>query len=69
MDAVGSSSLLDLAFTNFSELNINFIGSGIIRPDAYHPPFVFDVFLPFEASTRNCEYSYRKFISGDYTLF
>jgi hypothetical protein len=68
IDAVGSSSLLDLAFTNFSELNINFIDSGIIKPDAYHPPFVIDVFFPFEASTRNFEYSYRKFASGDYTL-
>jgi hypothetical protein len=63
MDAVGSSSLLDLAFTNFSELHINFI-----KPNAYHPPFVMDVFLPFDASTHNCEYSYRKFASGDYTL-
>jgi hypothetical protein len=32
IDAVGSSSLLDIAFTNFSELNINFIVSGIIKP-------------------------------------
>jgi hypothetical protein len=34
IDAAGSSSLLDLAFTNFSELHINFIDSGIIKPDA-----------------------------------
>jgi hypothetical protein len=68
IDTVGSSSLLDLAFTNFCELNINFIDSGIIKPDTYHPPFVIDVFLPFDASTRNCEYSYRKFASGDYPL-
>jgi hypothetical protein len=32
IDAAGSSSLLDIAFTNFSELNINFIDSGIIKP-------------------------------------
>jgi hypothetical protein len=32
IDAVGNSSLLDIAFTNFSELNINFIDSGIIKP-------------------------------------
>jgi hypothetical protein len=68
IDAVGCSSLLDLAFTNFSELNINFIDSGNIKPDAYHPPFVVDVFLPFDASRHNCEYSYRKFASGDYTF-
>jgi hypothetical protein len=36
IDAIGSSSLLDLAFTNFNELNINFFDSGIIKPDAYH---------------------------------
>jgi hypothetical protein len=68
IDAVGSSSLLDLAFTNFSELNINFIDSDFIKPNAYHPPFVIDIFLPFNASTRNCEHSYHKFASGDYTL-
>jgi hypothetical protein len=68
-DVVGGSSLLDLAFTNFSELRINFIDSGIIKHDAYHPPFVIDVFfLPFDASTSNCEYAYRKFASEDYTL-
>jgi hypothetical protein len=68
IDAVGISSLLDLAFTNFNELRMNFIDSGIIKPDDYHPPFVIDVFLPFNASTCRCEYSYRKFASGDYTL-
>jgi hypothetical protein len=30
--AVGNTSLLDIAFTNFSELNINFIETGIIKP-------------------------------------
>jgi hypothetical protein len=68
IDAAGSGSLLDLEFTNFSELYINFIDSGIIKTDAYHPPFVIDVFLPFDASTRNCECSHSKFASGDYTL-
>jgi hypothetical protein len=68
IDAVGSSCLLDLAFTNFCEIRINFIDAGIIKPDAYHPPFVIGVFLPFDANTSNCEYSYRKFASGDYTL-
>jgi hypothetical protein len=42
--------------------------SGITKPDVYHPPFVIDVFLPLVAGTRNCEYSYRKSASGDYTL-
>jgi hypothetical protein len=68
IDAVGSNSLIDLVFTNISELHINFIDSGIIKPDAYHPPFVIDASLPFDASTRNYEYSYHKFASGDYTL-
>jgi hypothetical protein len=68
IDTVGSSSLLDLAFANFSELHINLIDSGIIKPDAYLRPFVVDIFLPFDTSTHNCEYSYRKFASGDYTL-
>jgi hypothetical protein len=32
IDAVGSSCLLDIAFTNFRQLNINFIDSCIIKP-------------------------------------
>jgi hypothetical protein len=47
---------------------MNFIDSGIIKPDAYHPPFVIDFFLPFDASTHNFVYSYCKFASWDYIL-
>jgi hypothetical protein len=38
IDAVGSSNLLDLVFTNFSDYDITFPDSGIIKPDTYHPP-------------------------------
>jgi hypothetical protein len=72
MDAVGSSSLLDLVFTNFSDLRITSADSGIVKPDAYHPPLIIDILLPTATTARNGEYSYYKFASGftlGYTTF
>lgn len=68
IDTLGSSCLLDFVFMNFSELCINFIGTDIVKPDAYHLPFVIGFFLPFETSTRKCEYSYCKYAYVGYTL-
>ncbi|PNF43033.1 hypothetical protein B7P43_G08782 [Cryptotermes secundus] len=68
IDSVGSSNLLDLVFTNFNDYNITFPDSGIIKPDTYHPPMVIGISLPLVNPTQNCEYSYRKYIAGDYTL-
>jgi hypothetical protein len=68
IEAVGSSNLLDLVFTNFSAYDITFPDSGIIKPDTYHPLMVIGITLPLVNPTQNCEYSYRKYASGDYTL-
>jgi hypothetical protein len=40
----------------------------IVKTDAYHPPLIIDILLPAASTARNCEYSYFKFASGDYTL-
>jgi hypothetical protein len=56
-----------LVFTNFSDLRITFADSGIVKPDAYHPPLIIDILFPTATTARNCEYSYYKFASGDYT--
>jgi hypothetical protein len=68
IDAVDSSNLLDLIFSNFSDIGITFLDSGIIKPDTYHPPLVIDVILPLVSPTQNCDYSYRNYASGDYNL-
>jgi hypothetical protein len=46
IDAVGSSSLLDIAFTNFSELNIDFIDSGMKKPTQPPIQWVPGIFSP-----------------------
>jgi hypothetical protein len=66
--AVGSSNLLELVFTNFSDIGISFPDSGIIKHDTYHPPMVIGITLPLVSPTEICEFSYRKYISGDYIL-
>jgi hypothetical protein len=50
------------------DYDITFPDSGIIKPDTYHPLVVIGVTLPLVNHTQNCEYSYRKYGSGDYTL-
>jgi hypothetical protein len=60
--------LLDLAFTNFGDIDISFPDSGIIKPDTYHPPMVIGINLPLVSPTEICDFSYHKYTSGDYTL-
>jgi hypothetical protein len=69
IDAVGSSSLLGLVFTNFNQLHINFIDSGIVKPDAYYPPLFNHVFMLFEISTCKCVYSNYVFAFQDHMLY
>jgi hypothetical protein len=53
--------MLDLIFSDFDDLHVTFVSSGIIRPDTYHLPLDTDSLLPFASSTKNYEYFYRKF--------
>jgi hypothetical protein len=60
--------LLESIFCNFTNIGINFLDSGAIKHDTYHPPLVIDIILLLVSPTENCECSYRKFASGDYIL-
>jgi hypothetical protein len=68
-DNVGSSNLLDLIFSNLSDLRITPVDPGRIKPDNYHPPLITNIYLPFTTCIQNYVYSYRKFSSEDYALF
>jgi hypothetical protein len=68
IDNVGSPNLLDLIFSNLSDLRITPVNPGLIKPDNYHPPLIINIYLPFTTSIQNYVYSYRKFSSGDYAL-
>jgi hypothetical protein len=68
IDTVGSSNLLDLIFSNLSDLRITPVDPGLIKPDNYHPPLIINIYLPFSTCIQNYIYSYRKFSSGYYAL-
>jgi hypothetical protein len=40
----------------------------LVTPDTYDLPLSIDVFLPYVNNNLNCEYSYRNFVAGNYTL-
>jgi hypothetical protein len=45
------------------------VDPAIVKPDNYHhPPLIIDIYLSFATCTQNYKYSYRTFVSGDYTL-
>jgi hypothetical protein len=46
IEAVGSSNFLGLVFTNFSDYDINFPDSRIIKTDTYHTSMVIGITLP-----------------------
>jgi hypothetical protein len=60
--------LLDLVFANFTDLNFIPVHSGLVKPDTYHPPLSTDVYLPHVNNNLNCEFNYRIFAAGNYTL-
>jgi hypothetical protein len=68
IDNAGSSNLLDLIFSNLSDLCITPVAPGLLKPDNYHPLLIINFHLPFASFTQNYVYSYRKFSSGDYAL-
>jgi hypothetical protein len=42
--------------------------SGLVKPDSHHPPLSIDIYLPHSTNNLNCEFSYRNFAAGNYTL-
>jgi hypothetical protein len=63
-----TSNLLDLIFSNLSDLDITPVDPGIIKPDNYHPLLVINVSLPLSNCSQSVVSSYRKFSSGNYAL-
>ncbi|PNF20040.1 hypothetical protein B7P43_G05817 [Cryptotermes secundus] len=68
IDNVSGSNLLDLIFSNLSDISITPVDSGLIKPDNYHPPLIINICLSLATCIQNYKYSYRKFSSGDYAL-
>jgi hypothetical protein len=44
---LGSSNLLDLIFSNLSDLHIISVDPGCVKPDNYHHPLIINIYLPF----------------------
>jgi hypothetical protein len=63
-----SSNLLDLIFSNLSDLSVDPVDPGLIKPDNYHPPLIINICLFIATCVQNYAYSYRKLSSGDYAL-
>jgi hypothetical protein len=68
IDTDGNGNLLDLTFSNTSDLVITNVDPGLIKPDYYHPPLLINVNLPSATCTQNYIHFYRKFSSGNYAL-
>lgn len=59
-----SGNLLDLGFTNFTDVSVNCDIHVLVSPDTYHPPFVTEVQLPIQKSNQLSNISFRKYSSG-----
>jgi hypothetical protein len=63
-----TSNLLDLIFSNLSDLDITPVDPGLIKPDNYHSPLIINVSLPLSNCSQSVVSSYHKFSSGNYAL-
>jgi hypothetical protein len=68
VETVDTLNMLYLFFANFTDIKSVPTGSGLVTPDTYHPPLNIDVFVSHFNSNLNCEFSYRNFAAGNYTL-
>jgi hypothetical protein len=68
VEAIDTPNMLDLVFANFTDLKTLPTDSGLVTPDTYHPIFSIDVSLPHVNNNLNCEFCYRNFAAGNYTL-
>jgi hypothetical protein len=66
LDTDGRSNLLDLIFSNLSDLCITPVDPGLIKPEYFHPPLNIKIHLPAAICTQNYVYSYRNYKSGHY---
>jgi hypothetical protein len=60
--------MLDRVFANFTDLKSVPADSGLVKPDAFHPPLSIDVMLFHVNKNLNGEFSYRNFAAGNYEL-
>jgi hypothetical protein len=60
--------MLDIVFVNFTDLKSVPGDSGLVTPYTYHPTLSINIFLPHVNNNLNCEFSYRNFAAGSYTL-
>jgi hypothetical protein len=67
-EAADTLNMLDLVFVNVTDLKSAPVNPGLVTPDTYYPPLSIDVFLPHVNNNLNCEFSYRNFEAGNYTL-
>ncbi|PNF31813.1 hypothetical protein B7P43_G09329, partial [Cryptotermes secundus] len=66
--AVDNHNLLDLVFSNLTDLKPGPSYSDLVKPDPYHPPLIIDVHLPHITYNPDYKFSHRKFAAGNYTL-
>jgi hypothetical protein len=68
VEAVDSVNMFDLVITNFTNLKLVPVDSGLVTPDTHHPPFSIDVLLPHVNNNLNSEISYRIYSADACTL-
>jgi hypothetical protein len=68
VEAFDTLNMLDLNFAIFTDLMSVPADSGLVAPDKYHPPLSINVIFPHDNNNINCEFSYRNFAAGNYTL-
>jgi hypothetical protein len=68
VEATDSRNMLDLVFANFAAIQAVPATSGLVTPDAYHPPLLIDVILPYKKNNLNCWSRHYIYAAGDYSL-
>jgi hypothetical protein len=61
--------MLDLVFSNITDIHINFPDTGMVKPDACHPPLSIEMPVIVKTCSKTSEFLYFKYACGDYILF
>jgi hypothetical protein len=67
-NSVVNSALLDLVFSNISDLSVSISSAPVVTRNKFHPPLPLDYKLTFDCYRASLT-PHRSYVQGDYLLF
>jgi hypothetical protein len=65
---VNGFTLLDLVFSNFVDISLDYVEHGLVHPDRFHRPFIIDCTIPLRRKNQHFNTPYKIYSAGYHAL-